>query len=161
MGCINCLTTYAFIFHFFLCCCSLTKLCLTLCSLMDCSRPGFPVFHYLPEFAQTHVHWVGDAIQPSNPLLSPFPPTLNLFQHPGSFPVSRLFESGGLSIGASASASVLPMNLQSWFPLGLTGLIFLPSKGLSESSPAPQFESINSLALSLLYGPTFTSVRDY
>ena len=85
---------------------------------------------------------------------------------PQSFPASRsstmsqLFTSHQ-SIGASASASVLPMNLQSWFPLGLTGLIFLPSKGLSESSPAPQFESINSLALSLLYGPTFTFVHDY
>ena len=79
-----------------------------------------------------------------------------------SFPVSQFFTSGGQSIGASASTSVLPMNIQSWFPLGLTGLISLLSKGLSRvSSPIPQFKSINSLVLSFLYGPTFTSIHDY
>ena len=97
---------------------------------MDCSTPGFPVLHYLPEFAQTRVHWVGDAIQPSHPLLPPSPPALSLSQHQ-SFSMSWLFASGGQSIGASASASVLPVNIQSWFPLGLTGLISLLSKGLS------------------------------
>ena len=65
-------------------CCSVAKLCLTLCNPMDCSRPGFPVLHYLLEFAQTHVHWVGDAIQPSHPLSSS-PPALNLSQHQGLF----------------------------------------------------------------------------
>ena len=83
----------------------------------------------------------------------------------GSFPMSWLFASGGQSFGASASASVLPMNIQGWLPLGLTGLISVLSKGLSrgsqESSPVPQFESINSLLLSLLYGPTLTSIHDY
>ena len=74
-----------------------------------------------------------------------------------SFPVSQLFTSGGESIGTSASASVLPMNIQSWFPLGLTGLNSMLSKGLTKVSPAPQFESINSSAFSLLYGPTLTS----
>ena len=74
--------------------------------------PGFPVLHQLPELAQTHVYRVGDAIQPSHPLLSPFPPAFNLFQHQGSFPVSRLFTSGGQSIGASALATVLSMNIQ-------------------------------------------------
>ena len=78
----------------------------------------------------------------------------------GSFSMNRLFSSGGQSIGAPASVSVLPMNIQDWFPSGLTGLISLQSEGLS-SSPAPQFESINSLALSLLYGPTCTSIHDY
>ena len=78
----------------------------------------------------------------------------------GSFPVSRLFTSGSQSIGVSAS--VLPVNSQGWLPLGLTGLISLQSKGLSkESFPALQFKSINSSALSLLYGPTLTSIRDY
>ena len=62
-------------------CCLVTKLCLTLCDPMACSMPGFPVLHYLPEFAQTHVHWVGDAIQPSYPLSPPSPPALNLSQH--------------------------------------------------------------------------------
>ena len=79
-----------------------------------------------------------------------------------SFPMSQLFASGGQSIGASASASVLPMNIRGWFPLGLTGLISLQSKGLSrESSPTPQFKSLNSSALNLLYGSTLTSVHDY
>ena len=67
------------------CYCSVTKSCLTLCDPMDCSTPGFPVFHYLPEFAQTHVHWIGDAIQPSHPLSSASPPALNLSQQQGLF----------------------------------------------------------------------------
>ena len=64
---------------------SITKLCWTLCYPMDYSTPGFPVLHYLQEFAQTHVHWVSDAIQPSHPLLPLYPPTLNLSQHQGLF----------------------------------------------------------------------------
>ena len=83
---------------------------------------------------------------------------LKSFPTSGSFPVSQLFASGGQSIGVSAS--VLPMNIQGWFPLGWTGLILL-SKGLQESALAPQFESINSLALSLPYGPALTAVHDY
>ena len=61
------------------CCCSFTKLCPTLCDPMDCRAPGFPVLHYLLEFAHTHVHWGSDAIQPSHSLSSPSPPALNLF----------------------------------------------------------------------------------
>ena len=91
----------------------------TLCDPMDCSTPGFPVHHQLPEFTQTHVHWVGDAIQPSHPVV-PFS-RLQAFPTSGSFQMSRLFASGGQII--RASASVLPMNIPSWFPLGLTGLI--------------------------------------
>ena len=83
------------------------------------------------------------------------------FPASGSFPVSWLFTSGGQSIGASASASVLPMNNQGLFPLGLTGLISLMSKGLLESFSGPQFKSIHSLALSLPYGPTLITVHDY
>ena len=113
------------------CCCSVTQSYQTLRHPMDCSTSCFSVLHHLPEFAQTHVHWVGDAIQPSHPLLTPSSPALNLSQHQGFFPVSWLFASGGQSIGASASASVLPMNFQGWFPLGLTGLISLLSKELS------------------------------
>ena len=64
---------------------SVTQSCLTLCNPMDCSTPGLPVHHQLPEFTQTHVHWVGDAIQPSHPLSSPSPPTFNLFHHQGLF----------------------------------------------------------------------------
>ena len=66
-------------------CCSVTKSWLTLCNLMDCSTQGFSVLHYLPEFAQIHVHWVGDVIQPSHPLSSPSPPAFNLSQHQGLF----------------------------------------------------------------------------
>ena len=105
-------------------------LCPTLRDPIDCRTPGFPVLDDLPELAQTHVHRVSDAIQPSHPLSSPSPPAFSLSQHQG-FLMSQLFASGGLSIGASASASVLPMNNQGWFPLGLIGLIFLQSKGLS------------------------------
>ena len=97
---------------------------------MDCSTPGFPVLHHRLEFAQTHVHWVGDAIQPSHPLSPPSPPALNPSQHQGLFSWVGS-ASGGQSIEVSASASVLPKNIQGWFPLGLTGLIFLQSKGLS------------------------------
>ena len=69
----------------------------------------------------------------------------------GSFPVSRLFASGGQSIGASASASVVPINIQGWCPLGLTGLISLLFQGLSEFSPSPQFEIISSSVLTNIY----------
>ena len=100
---------------------------------MDYRMPGFPVFHCLLEFAQIHIHWVGDAIQPFHPRSFTSPPALNLSQESGSFPVSQLFTSGGQSIGASASASVLSMNIQGWFPLELADLIFLQSKGLSRA----------------------------
>ena len=73
------------IWHLLRCCCSVTQLCPTRCDPMDCSTPGFPGLHHLLELAQTHVHWVGDAIQPSHPLLSPSPVTFNLSQHQGLF----------------------------------------------------------------------------
>ena len=107
---------------------------------MDCSTPGFPVHHQLPELAQTHVHWVSDVIQPSHPLLPHLSSCPQSFPASGSFPMSQLFASDGQSIEASASASVLPKNIQGWFPLGLTGLISLQSKGLSRV-----FSEINRL----------------
>ena len=110
---------------------SVTQSCLTFCDPMDCSMPGLPVHHQLPEFTQTHVHWVSDAIQPSHPLSSPSPPAFNLSQHQDLFKWVHFFTSGGQSIGVSASASVLPMNIQDWFPLGWTGWVSLQSKGLS------------------------------
>ena len=126
---------------------------------MDSSKPGFPVLHCLPGLVQTHVHSVGDAIQPPHLLTSLLLPSI--FPSIRVFPVSRLFESGGQSIGASASASVLPTNSQDLFPLGLTDLISLQSKDSQESSPTPQFKSINSSVLSFLYSPTLTSIHDY
>ena len=97
---------------------------------MDCHMPGLPVRHHLPEFAQTHVHWFSDAIQPSHPLSSPSPPTFNLSQHQGLFQcISSSYHVA--KFGVSASASVLLMNIQDWFPLRWTGWIALLSKGLS------------------------------
>ena len=113
------------------CVCSVAKSCLILCDPMDYNTTGFPVLHYLLEFAQTHVHWVDDAIQPSHPLLP-------LFLLPSVFPSTRVFSSGSAlcirwpSIGVSASAPVLPMSIQDWFPLGVPGLISLQSKGLAK-----------------------------
>ena len=86
---------------------------------MDCNMPGFPVHHQLPKLTQTQFQWVGDAIQPSHLLLSASPPTFNLSWHPVF--LNELFALGGQSIGDLASASVLPMNIQDWFPLGWTG----------------------------------------
>ena len=103
----------------------------TICNPINCSMPGLPVHHQLPEFAHTHVHWVSDAVQRSHPLWSPSPPALKSFPASGSFPVSQFLASGGQNIGVSASTSVLPMNIQDWFPLGWTGQISLQSKGLS------------------------------
>ena len=110
-----------------------TKLCLTICDPMDSSTPGFPVLHHLMEFAQTHVYWVGDTIWPSNPLLPPSS-ALILSQHQGlSQWVSSLHQVAWLELqlGAEVSASVLRVNTQCWFPLGLNSLISLQSKGLS------------------------------
>ena len=109
---------------------SVSQSCLTLCNLMNGSTPGFPVHHQLPEFTQTHVHRVSDAIQPSQPLSSPSPPAPNPSQHQ-SFPMSQLFTWGGQSIGVSASATVLPKNTQDRSPLEWTEWISLQSKGLS------------------------------
>ena len=135
--------------------------CLTLCDPMDCSTPGFPVQNQLPELAQTHVHRVGD----THPIISSsvihFSACLQSFLPSGSFPVSWLFASGGQSIGVSASASGLPMNIQGWLPLGLTGLISCSPRDSQESSPIPQFKSINSLAFSFRFSPTLTSIHDH
>ena len=123
--------------------------------------PGFPVLHSLPESAQTHVHWVGDAIQPSHPLSSPSPPALNLSQHQGLFQwvgssheVAKVYWSFSFKFSPSNEYSGLIAFRTDWFDL-------LAVQGPLKSSPKPQFKSINSLALSLLYGPTLTSVCDY
>ena len=108
---------------------SVTKSCLTLWDSMDYSTPGFPVLHFLPEFAQTHVPRVSDAtILPS---VTPFSSCPQFFPASGCFSVSWLFASGSQSIGASALLSVLLMTIQGWLPLGLTDLISLLSKGRS------------------------------
>ena len=140
---------------------SVTQLCLTLWGPMKCSTPGLPVHHQFPEFTQTHVHWVGDAIQPSHSLSSPSPPALNLSQHHGLFKwVSSSYQL----------AKVLEFQLQhqsfQWTPrtdLLQDGLVGSPCspRDSQESSPTPQLKSINSLVLSFLYSPTLTSIHDY
>ena len=135
---------------------SVAQSCPTLCDPMNCSMPGHPVRHQLPEFTQTHVHRVGDAIQPSHPLSSPSLPAPNPSQHQGLFQWVNS-ASGGQSIGVSASASVLSMNTQDWSPSGSP----CGPRDSQESSPTPQFKSINFLALSFLHSPILTSIHDH
>ena len=91
----------------------------------------------------------------------PFSSCLQSFPASRSFPMSQFFASSGQSIGASASATVLPVNIQDWFPLGWTGWISCCPRDTQESSPKPQFKSIISLGLSFLYSPTLTSIHGY
>ena len=139
---------------------SVSQSCPTLCDPMNHSTPGLPVHHQLLEFSQIHVHWVSDAIQPSHPLLSPSPSAPNPSQHQGLFQwVNSAW--GGQSTAVSASASFFPKNTQGWsLQNGLVGSPCSP-RGSQESSPTPQFKSINSLALSLLHSPTLTSIHDH
>ena len=141
-------------------CCLVAKLCLTLCESMDCSTPGFPVLHYLPEFAQTHIHGIGDAIQPSHPLPPPSPPAFNLSQHQGLFQWVGSLHQVLKVLGASASASVLPRSIQGWFPLGLTDSISLLSNGLSRVFSSTSVRKHRFFGTQP-YGPTLTSIHDY
>jgi len=109
---------------------SVAQSCATLCDPMNRSMPGLPVHHQHPEFTQTHVHRVSDAIQPSHPLLSPSPPAPNPSQHQ-SFPTSQLFAWGGQNTGVSPLASLLPKKSQGWSPSEWTGWISVQSKWLS------------------------------
>ena len=136
-------------------------LCLILCDSTDCRMPGIPVHHQHPEFAQSHVHWVSDVIQPSHHLSCPSPPIFNLSQHQGLF---RWVSS------SHQVAKVLEFQLQhqsfQWTPrtdLHYDWLVGSPCspRDSQESSLAPQFKSINSSALSFLYSPTLTSIHDY
>ena len=119
-------------YHVFFCC-SVAKSCLTLCNPMDCNTSGFPVIHYPGvcsdsyALSQWHRLTISSCATPFSFCLQCFPPSFSI----GSFPVSQLFILGSQNIGASAPASVLPMNIQGLFPLGLTGLISLLSNGLS------------------------------
>ena len=123
---------------------SVAQSCPTLCDPMHHSMPGL-----LSGFPQTHVHWVGDAIQPSHPVV-PFSSHPQSFPASGSFQMSQLFASGGQIIGVSASASAFPMNIQDWFPLGWTHGSPCSPRDSQESSPTPEFKSINSSVLSFL-----------
>ena len=107
---------------------SVTQSCPILCDPMNCSMPGLPVYHQLPEFTQTHVHRVGDAIQPSHPLSSPSPPALYPSQHQSLF---QWVNSSHEVAKVPALASFLPEKTQGWSPSEQTGWISLQSKGLS------------------------------
>ena len=143
-------------------CCyrSVTKSCPTVCNPVDYSTPGFPILHCLPEFAQIHVHWVTE-ISNTSSSATPFSFCLQPFPASGSFPVSWLFTSGGQSIGTSASASILPMNIQGWFPLGLSGLISLQSKGLSRVFSDSSKASILCHSAFFTVQLSCTSIHDY
>ena len=132
-----------------------------LCDPMNLSTPGLPVHHRLLELIQTHVHWVSDAIQPSHPLSSPFPPAFNLSQHQGFFK----WVSSSHQV-----AKILEFQLQhqsfQWTPrtdFRLDGLIWSPCRprDSQESSPTPQFKSIKSYALSFFYSPSLISIHDH
>ena len=131
--------------------------CVWLCDPMDYRVPGFPVLHHLMEFAQTHVHRVTDGIQPSHLLyplllLPSILPSIGVFSNESALCISQ---------STGASASVLPMNIQDWFPLGFIGLISLVSKGLSRVFSSTTIQKQHSSSFSLLHGSTLTSVHDY
>ena len=139
---------------------SVAQSCPTLCDPTDWSMPGFHAHHQLPELSQTHVHRVGDAIQPSHPLSSPSPPALNLSQHQGLFrwvcsshQVAKILE---FQLQHESFLWIQIDFLQDW-------LVWSPcsARDSQESSPTPQFKSINSSVHSFLYNPTLTSIHDY
>ena len=139
----------------------IAQLCLTLCNPVDCSTPGFPVHHQLPELTQTHVHWVGDAIQSSHPLSSPSPPVFNLSQHQDLFlwvtSLHQVARDWSFSFSISSSneySGLISFTMDRYDLLAVQG-------DPEESSPTPRFKSINSLVLSFLYGSTLTSIHDY
>ena len=138
---------------------SVFQLCL--CDPMNCSMPGLPVHHQLLEFTQTHVHWVSDAIQPFHPLSPPSPPAFTLSQHQGLF-------QWGSSLHEVAKVLKLQLQHQSFQWIFRTDFLYnwlawspCRPRDSQESSPTPQFKSLNSSALSFLYSPTVTSIHDY
>ena len=131
--------------------------CLTLCDPMDCSMPGLPAI----TSSQSLLKFMSiESVMSSNHLILCRPLLFHLqsFATSGSFPMSQLFASGGKSIGVSASASVLPMNIQDWFPLVGSPCSLKDSQ---EYSPTPQLRSINFSAVSFLYSPILTSIHDH
>ena len=135
---------------------SVTQSCMTLCNSMDCSTPGLPVHHQLPEFTQTHVLWVGNAIQPSHPLSSPSSifPRFRVFSNESVLRIRwPKYWNLSVSISPSNEYSGLISFRMDWLDL-------LAVQGTQESSPTPHFKSIISSALSFLYSPTLTSIHD-
>ena len=139
---------------------SVAQSCSTLCDPMNCNMPGLPVHHHLPELTQTHVHRVSDAIQPSHPLSSPSPPASNPSQH------ERLFQwvSSSQEVAKVLEFQLQHLSLQrnprADLPNELVGSSCSP-RDSQESSPTPQFKSINSSVLSFLHSPTLTSIHEH
>ena len=140
---------------------SVPQSCLTLCDPMDCSMPGLPVHHQLPELFQTHVLQVGDAIQPSHSLSSPSPAPFNLSQHQGLF-------KWGSSSHQVAKVLELQLQHQSFQWIFRTDFLYdwligspCSPRDSQESSPIPQFRSIHSSVLSFLHSSTLTSIHDH
>ena len=140
---------------------SVAQSCPTLCDPMNRSMPGFPVHHQLPEFTQTHVHGVGDAIQPSHPLSSPSAPAPNPSQHQSLFQwVNSSHEVAKVLEFQLKHHSFQRNHRADLLQNGLVGSPCSP-RDSQESYPTPQFKSINSSALSLLHSPTLTSIHDH
>ena len=137
---------------------SVIQSCLTLCDPMDCRTSGFPVHHQLLVLAQTHVHWVSEAIQPFHPQSNPSPPAFNLNQHQGIFK--------WVSSSHQVAKGLEPQLQHQSFPwifktLGFTGLVSLLSKGLPRVFSNTTVQKVNSSVLRFLYGPTLMSIHDY
>ena len=139
---------------------SVTQSCPTLCDPMNCSTSGLPVHHQLPEFTQTHVHRVGDAIQPSHPLSSPSPPAPNSSQHQSLFQwvnssheVAKVLEFQPQHHSFQRTPRTISFRMD-WLDLW-------SPRDSQESSSTPQFKTINSSALSFLHRPTLTSIHDH
>ena len=140
---------------------SVAQSCPTICEPMDCSMLGFPVHHQIPGFTQTHIQWLGDAIQPSHALSSPSPPTFNLSQHQGLFK----WISSSHQVVKVLEFQFQHQSFQWIFRTDFLYdcLVWSPCspRDSQESSPTPQFKSINSLVLCVLYSPTLTSIHDH
>ena len=140
---------------------SSVQFCPTLCNPMDCSTSGFPAPSSTPGACSNSCpssQWCHPIISSS---VVPFSSCRQSFPASGSFPMSQFFASDGQSTGVSASTSVLSMNIQDWFPLELTGLISLQSKGHARVFSNTTVQNINSSALSFLFSPTLTSMHEY
>ena len=151
MSCILCSVQFSLV----------TQSCPTLCDTMNCSMLGLPVHHQLPELTQTHVHWIDDAIQPSYPLSFPCPPTFNHSQNQGLF--KWINSSHQVAKGLEFQLQHQSFQWISRIDLLQKGLLGSPCspRDSQESSPAPQFKTISSSVLSLIYGPILTSIQDY
>ena len=146
---------------FYLLISSVAQSCPTLCNPMNHSTPGIPVHHKLPEFTQTHAHWVSDAIQPSHPLSSPSPPAPYPSQHQDLFQWVSSSHQVAKVLEFQLQHQFIPMNNHDLFPLGWTGWFSLQFKGLWRVFSNTTVKSINSSALSFLYSPILASIHDH